>query len=64
MSIGLLLWRGLWVDRGYHPAARAAAAPKDGQGVSIPLTFVQMADPQFGQFAQFSGRRPEELARY
>src|SRR5438128_580903 len=23
-----------------------------------------MADPQFGQFAQFSGRRPEELARY
>ena len=29
--------------------------------MSIPLTFVQMADPQFGQFAQFSGRRPEEL---
>jgi 3',5'-cyclic AMP phosphodiesterase CpdA len=29
-----------------------------------PLTFVQMADPQFGQFAHFSGRTPEELARY
>src|SRR5262249_15305731 len=29
-----------------------------------PLTFVQMADPQFGQFAHFSGRTPEEIARY
>jgi 3',5'-cyclic AMP phosphodiesterase CpdA len=32
--------------------------------VGTPLTFVQMADPQFGQFAHFSGRTPEELARY
>jgi len=30
----------------------------------MPLTFVQMADPQFGQFAHFSGRTPEEIARY
>jgi 3',5'-cyclic AMP phosphodiesterase CpdA len=29
-----------------------------------PLTFVQMADPQFGQFAHFSGRTLEELAAY
>jgi 3',5'-cyclic AMP phosphodiesterase CpdA len=29
-----------------------------------PITLVQMADPQFGQFAHFSGRPPEELARY
>jgi serine/threonine-protein phosphatase CPPED1 len=32
--------------------------------VAAPLTFVQMADPQFGQFAHFSGRTPEEIARY
>jgi 3',5'-cyclic AMP phosphodiesterase CpdA len=32
--------------------------------VPEPLTFVQMADPQFGQFAHFSGRTPEEIARY
>ena len=32
--------------------------------MTVPLTFVQMADPQFGQFAHFSGRTPEELARY
>jgi 3',5'-cyclic AMP phosphodiesterase CpdA len=32
--------------------------------VTAPLRFVQMADPQFGQFAHFSGRSPEELARY
>jgi 3',5'-cyclic AMP phosphodiesterase CpdA len=28
------------------------------------LSFVQMADPQFGQFAQLSGRTQEEIARY
>jgi 3',5'-cyclic AMP phosphodiesterase CpdA len=28
------------------------------------LTFVQMADPQFGQFAHFSGRTPDEIGRY
>jgi serine/threonine-protein phosphatase CPPED1 len=32
--------------------------------VATPLTFVQMADPQFGQFAHFSGRPPEDLASY
>jgi 3',5'-cyclic AMP phosphodiesterase CpdA len=32
--------------------------------VAAPLTFVQMADPQFGQFAHYSGRAPEEIARY
>jgi serine/threonine-protein phosphatase CPPED1 len=32
--------------------------------VAGPLTFVQMADPQFGQFAHFSGRAPVEIARY
>lgn len=32
--------------------------------MSARLTFVQMADPQFGQFAHFSGRSPEEIARY
>ena len=32
--------------------------------MAAPLTFVQMADPQFGQFAHFSGRTPEEIARY
>ena len=30
----------------------------------MSLTFVQMADPQFGQFAHFSGRPPEDLASY
>lgn len=29
-----------------------------------PLTFVVMADPQFGLFAHFSGRTPEEVARF
>jgi 3',5'-cyclic AMP phosphodiesterase CpdA len=32
--------------------------------VTTPLTFVQMADPQFGQFAHFSGRTPQDLAAY
>jgi len=32
--------------------------------VATPLTFVQMADPQFGQFAHFSGRTPQDLAAY
>ena len=32
--------------------------------MATPLIFVQMADPQFGQFAHYSGRTPEELARY
>ena len=32
--------------------------------MATPLTFVQMADPQFGQFAHFSGRPPEDLAGY
>jgi 3',5'-cyclic AMP phosphodiesterase CpdA len=32
--------------------------------VTAALTFVQMADPQFGQFAHFSGRTPEEIARF
>ena len=32
--------------------------------MATPLTFVQMADPQFGQFAHFSGRPPEDLASY
>jgi len=32
--------------------------------VATSLTFVQMADPQFGQFAFFSGRGPAELAQY
>jgi 3',5'-cyclic AMP phosphodiesterase CpdA len=32
--------------------------------VAPPLVFVQMADPQFGQFAHFSGRQPRELALY
>jgi hypothetical protein len=32
--------------------------------VEAPLTFVQMADPQFGQFAHLSGRTSEEIARY
>lgn len=39
-----------------------AAAPADA--MTRPLTFVQMADPQFGQFAHFSGLTPEEIARY
>ena len=30
----------------------------------MSLTFVKMADPQFGQFAHFSGRPPEDLASY
>ena len=32
--------------------------------MATPLTFVQMADPQFGQFAHFSGRTPQDLAAY
>ena len=32
--------------------------------MDAPLTFVQMADPQFGQFAHLSGRTSEEIARY
>jgi 3',5'-cyclic AMP phosphodiesterase CpdA len=32
--------------------------------LSAPLTFVQMADPQLGQFAHLSGRTPEEIARF
>jgi 3',5'-cyclic AMP phosphodiesterase CpdA len=32
--------------------------------VATPLIFVQMTDPQFGQFAHFSGRSPEEIARF
>ena len=32
--------------------------------MTTPLTFVQMADPQFGQFAHFSGRTPQDLAAY
>jgi 3',5'-cyclic AMP phosphodiesterase CpdA len=32
--------------------------------MTAPLTFVQMADPQFGQFAHFSGLPPEAIARY
>jgi 3',5'-cyclic AMP phosphodiesterase CpdA len=32
--------------------------------VDALLTFVQMADPQLGQFAHLSGRSPEEIARY
>jgi 3',5'-cyclic AMP phosphodiesterase CpdA len=32
--------------------------------VTSSLTFVQMADPQFGQFAHFSGWTPEKLAQY
>jgi 3',5'-cyclic AMP phosphodiesterase CpdA len=32
--------------------------------VATSLTFVQMADPQFGQFAHLSGRTPQELAAY
>jgi 3',5'-cyclic AMP phosphodiesterase CpdA len=32
--------------------------------MTAPLTFVQMADPQFGQYAHFSGWTPERLAQY
>jgi 3',5'-cyclic AMP phosphodiesterase CpdA len=32
--------------------------------MTAPLTFVQMADPQFGQFAHFSGLPPDAIARY
>jgi 3',5'-cyclic AMP phosphodiesterase CpdA len=32
--------------------------------LDAPLTFVQMADPQLGQFAHLSGRTPQEIARY
>ena len=32
--------------------------------MATSLTFVQMADPQFGQFAHFSGRTSEDLASY
>ena len=32
--------------------------------MATPLTFVQMADPQFGQFAHFSGRTRQDLAAY
>lgn len=46
-------------------AGRSGEAPRSGHAPgAAPLTFVQMADPQFGQFAHFSGRTPEEIARY
>ena len=32
--------------------------------MDAPLTFVQMADPQLGQFAHLSGCTPQEIARY
>ena len=32
--------------------------------MTTPLTFVQMADPQFGQYAHFSGWTPERIASY
>jgi 3',5'-cyclic AMP phosphodiesterase CpdA len=32
--------------------------------MGAPLTFVQMADPQVGLFAHFSGRTPEDIARF
>jgi len=50
------------------PGRRARRAPHDAPGgadiVADALTFVQMADPQFGQFAHFSGRSAADLERY
>jgi serine/threonine-protein phosphatase CPPED1 len=39
-------------------------SPSGAGRVDRVLTFVQMADPQFGQFAFLSGRSPEEIARF